>query len=273
MKKYALIFAFCVLFLGCFLDDDPPVILPEEYVEADFSPIDSRINIGIFEEIAQSGRKIILLMKTEELYSPAGSKIPGNITRNDNIYQIELTELDISDFGATIMAPATAFFELGDMDDGDYLLSIKINGEIVKAMIVVSELSFDLSVQPNNILTITESEILRIPETTIWGQAESHTAEPYRLFLDSLLIFGAEPHGLQAGNYGYFEVFSPDSFNTHSAMGSRYGEYFLYDFDVDTLILRNLVKRFAERYDDSIYVQLNGGRGEFYLSTVLRTEP
>lgn len=273
MKKNTLIFVFLVLFSGCFMNNDSPVILPDEYVDVAFSPIDTRINIGIFEEIEQDGRKIFLMLKTEEVYSPTGSKILSSISRDGNTYQIELTELDISDIGAAIFAPATAFFELGDMENGDYLISITINGEIVKSMIVVSESGFHLSVQPNNILTIAQSAILRIPQTTIWGQAESCTPEPYRLFLDSLLFLGAEPHGLQEGNYRYFEVFSPDSFDTHSAMGMRYGEYFLYDFDADTLILRNLVKRFAKRYGDSVNVQLDGGRGELYRSTVLDNEP
>ncbi len=273
MKKFILAFMFIVLFSGCYENDDPPITLPEEYVDVAFSPIDTRINIGIFEEMEQSGRIIKLLFTTEEAYSPAGSQILGNISRNGNIYQIELNELDISDCGAAITVPAMAFFELGDMDDGDYLLSIEINSKIVNVMITVSEFSFNLTIQPNSILTVNQSSILRIPQTTIWGQAESFTSEPYRLFLDSLVILGAEPHGLQAGNYRYFEIFSPDSFDTHSAKGRRYGEYFLYNFDPDTLILRNLVKRFAKRYDDSIYVKLDGGRGELYRSTVLRNEP
>ena len=273
MKKFLLAFTFLILFSGCYESDDPPIILPEEYVDVAFSPIDTRINIGIFEEIEQSGRIIKLLLTTEESYSPAGSKILGSISRSGNIYQIELTDLDISDCGAAITVPAMAFFELGDMDDGDYLLSIEINDDTVNAMITVSEFSFNLTIQPNSILTVNQGSILRIPQTIIWGQAESITTEPYRLFLDSLIILGAESYDLQAGNYRYFEVFSPDSFDTHSAMGMRYGEYFLYNFDPDTLILRNLIKRFAKRYDDSIYIGLDGGRGELYRSTVLRNEP
>ena len=273
MKKFILVFVFIVLFSGCYENDDPPIILPEDYVNVTFSPIDTKINIGIYEEIDQSGRIIKLLFTTEEEYSPAGSKILGNISRNGNIYQIELNELDISDWGATITVPAMAFFELGNMDDGDYLLSIEINNKIVNAVITVTEYSFNLTIQRNNILTVNQNTILRIPQTIIWGQTESFTPEPYHLFLDSLIILGAEPHGLQAGNYRYFEVLSPDSFDTHSAMGRRYGEYFLYRFDPDTLISRNLIKRFAKRYDDSIYIKLDGGRGELYRSTVLKHEP
>ena len=273
MKKFIIALTFILLFSGCYENDDPHFILPEDYVDVPFSPIYTRINIGIFEEIEQSGRVIKLLLTTEDVYSPAGSKILGSISRNGNIYQIKLDELDISDCGAAITVPAMAFFELGDMDDGEYWLSIGINDDTVNAIITVSEQSFYFTLQRNSILTINQNPILRIPQTTIWGQAESIMSEPYRLFLDSLLILGAEPHGLQAGNYRYFEVFSPDSFDTHSAMGMRYGEYFLYNFDPDTLILRNLVKRFAIRYDDSIYVRLDGGRGELFRSTVLKHEP
>ncbi len=273
MKKFIFALTFILLFFGCYEDDDSHFVLPEDYVEVPFTPIDTRINIGIFEEIEQSSRVIKLLLTTEDVYSPDGSKILGSISRNGNTYQIELDELDISDCGGAITTPAMAFFELGDMNNGDYLLSIKINGVTVNALLTVSEESFHFALQSNNIITINQNSILRIPQTTIWGQAESITAEPYRLFLDSLIILGAEPYDLQAGNYRYFEVFSPDSFDAHSAMGMRYGEYFLYNFDPDTLILRNLIKRFAKRYDDSIFIGLDGGRGEQFRSTVLKHEP
>jgi hypothetical protein len=50
----------------------------------------------------------------------------------------------------------------------------------------------------------------------------------------------------------------------------RYGKFFIYQFDSDTSLSRNLVKSFAKKYGDSAYVQLNGGRGEMYYTTVLK---
>ncbi|MDO8550937.1 MAG: hypothetical protein Q7S39_12420, partial [Ignavibacteria bacterium] len=182
-------------------------------------------------------------------------------------------ELFISNLGASIFTPATVNFELNTLQEGSYFLDITINSKNVMGLITVTNESFELKIQPNNIIYFYKEELFRIPKTIIWGQAESIEQAPYQLFLDSLVILGAQNHNLQPGDYYYFEVNSQGGFNTHSALGMAHGEYFLYNFEGDTLTTRNLVKRFAKRYLDSIYIQFFGGRGEMYYSTVLKNEP
>jgi hypothetical protein len=91
------------------------------------------------------------------------------------------------------------------------------------------------------------------------------------LFLDSLVILGAKPPNLQAGDYGYFSFSVDGSSDLHFSLDAP-GKTFLYQFDRDTCVLRDLVKRFAKRYLDSINLVLLGGRGEDYSTAVLRWE-
>lgn len=140
-------------------------------------------------------------------------------------------------------------------------------------MVLVSDTSFATQIQPNNLIETSSPRLLRVPRNIIWGQAESIYSSVYQLFLDSLVILGATPATLIAGQYNYFSINADGSFSIPSALSFPYGRHFLYQFDPDTTVNRSLVKRFAKRYRDSIYIQLLGGRAEMYYSTVLQREP
>lgn len=279
MKKHLsfLVFVtFLMIHFGCETNEqitNPNNNFPTDSVIVPFSPIDTKIILKLFEEINPTNRNVVLFCYTEQTYSPSGSKIISTITQIADTFKIDFQELYISTFGAAIFTPATVNFDLNALQNGSYFLDIKINTKKVLGLITVTDELFNLEIQPNNIIYFYKEELYRVPRTIIWGQAESIEPTPYQLFLDSLVILGAQTHNLQAGDYHYFAVDSQGGFSINSALGMPYGKHFLYNFEGDTLITRNLVKRFAKRYLDSIYIQLFGGRGEMYFSTVLKNEP
>ncbi len=252
---------------------DPNGVVPSESVLIPLSPINSQIILNISEDISTSNRNVTLSCYTKNLYSPAGSKILSDFSLVNNSIQIEFKELKISEMGAGISAPASVTFNLGSLPNGYYLLNITINGKKVIGLITKNDESFELKIQPNNLISFHQEKLLRIPNSIIWGQSESMEQAPFQQFIDSLIVLGAKPHNLKTGDYSYFEVDSQGGFDLNSALGMAYGKHFLYNFEGDTLITKNLVKRFAKRYLDSIYIQLSGGKGEMYYSTVLRNEP
>jgi hypothetical protein len=280
MKKYFVFFVFTtplLFLLSCDKNNNlitnPSFNILSDSVVVSLSPIDSKIIIKLIEEINPSNRNVALLFYTEEIYSPAGSKIISSFSQVGDTLKIKLKELWISDLGAAIFSPATVKHDLNTLQEGSYILDITINSKKVIGLIKVTKESFELKIQPNNMIHFYNTTLFRIPKTIIWGQSESILPTPYKLFLDSLIILGAKPHNLKGGDYYYFEVDFQGGFNTHSALGMAYGEYFLYNFEGDSLITRSVIKRFAKRYVDSIYIQLFGGRGEMYYSTVLKNEP
>ena len=276
MKSFIIIFL-CLLFVSCNETNGPLTDstdeVPSESVLIPLSPINSQIVMSIREEITSSKRNVILSFCTTELYSPAGAKIIGSINKENNIIQVDLQDIKMPEAGAAISTPASVSFMLDSIPNDNYSLQITINGKKVIGLIKVSDESFEIKTQPNNIISYQQNNLLRIPENIIWGQSESIQQSTYKQFLDSLKIFGAKAHNLKPGDYSYFEIDSQGNFNTHSALGMSFGEFFLFSFQGDTLITRSLIKRFSKRYLDSIYIQFSGGRGEMYYSTVLRNEP
>ena len=152
-------------------------------------------------------------------------------------------------------------------------MTIAVNGKSIHAVILVSDTSYITAIQPNDMFSPSHPRLLRVPLTLIWGQAESATPSIQQQFIDSLISHGAKSASLPVGYYQYFTIVSADSFSIPSALGMRYGEYFLYQFTADTSISRALVKSFAKQYGDSVYISLFGGRGEMYYTTVLKLEP
>ncbi|MGK9368507.1 hypothetical protein ACSSWA_06375 [Melioribacter sp. Ez-97] len=246
---------------------------PTDSVIVPLEPIDSQIIMGIKEEIKPGKRSAALSFYTKRIYSQGGAKINGSLSIINNSIRVELKEIILPEVGPAISMPASVSFNLGELRNGSYTIRIIINGKEITGVITVSYESFDMKIRPNNIIICRQNTILRIPAYIIWGQAESIRPDHYGLFLDSLKILGAKEHNLKPGQYTYFDIDSQGNFDTHSVLGMPYGEFFLRSFEGDTLITRNLVKRFSKRYGDSVYIKLFGGRGEMYFSTVLKNEP
>lgn len=247
--------------------------LPTDSIVGPSTPIDSKVLFSFTEYISSSGRTTSLSFRTERIYGMSGYKIIGTVTRNGNQISVNLDSIEAPEDGAAIFSPATLSSDLGALSNDLYSMEVSINGKTVMALMLLSDTSYTTKVQPNNLTTTSCPVLLRVPSHIIWGQAESFTPPIYQSFLDSLIMLGATTASLQAGYYFYFTINSDGSDTIPSALGYSYGRHFLYKFNSDTALSRGLIKSFAKRYQDSIYVQLSGGRGEMYYSTILRYEP
>jgi len=234
--------------------------------------IDSKINISIVVESEKADADIALALLTEKVYPSAGYSIIGGIIKAGNVYKIYLKDIGIPEIGAAIMCPAFTKFSLSKPAPGNYGLDIYVNGHLVKGVFAVTGDIYALTIRSNDYISTVNETINRIPQNLIWGQAESINPAPYQAFLDSLTILGAQQHNLQTGDYYFFKIDSQRNIHINSVIGMANGGYFIYTFPGDTILIRNLVKRFAKRYADSIYIQLVGSRGERYYSTVLKKE-
>lgn len=273
------VFAILAIISGCKNNlvqtstDDPFSTLPADSIIGPSAPIDSKVLFSFVEYVNPASRTTTLYLRTERIYNMAGYRIASNVAREGNRITVRLDSIQAPEAGAAIFSPATSSFDLGALPNDLYSMTISINGKTVAALTLLSDTSFIVKVQPNNLVATSRPRLLRVPQTIIWGQAESILPSTYQLFLDSLVILGATSATLPAGDYFYFSVNADGSFSIPAALGFPYGRHFLYRFTADTSISRGLVKRFAKRYQDSVYVQLTGGRGEMYYTTVLKWEP
>jgi len=248
-------------------------VLPTDSVIVPRTVIQSNINFFILESITPTARPATIHFVTTQQYGMSGYRIDGKLSQEGNSIKIQLDSIEAPEMGAAIITTASVSYDLGVLSNGLYDLTISINGKTIKSHLLVSDTSYLINIQPNDIIMPSRPRLLRVPTTVIWGQAESNTPMPQQEFIDSLIAHGAIQRALPIGYYFYFTVVSADSFSIPSMMGSRYGQYFLFDFLDSTSVSRALVKSFAKRYGDNIYIGLFGGRGEMYYTTVLGLEP
>ncbi len=258
---------------GTGLGEDSFATLPGNYVEVPDNPIDTKIIYSFLENIDRQGRSVSVQFTSERIYGMGGYRIVSSLQRTGSRFTIHLDSIQAPEAGIAILCPASAMFQLGPLSDGLYTFDLAVNGSTVQALLSITDGSLLTRVQPNNIIVPSTPELMRVPPTIIWGQAESITPFPSQNFLDSLQLLGATTASLPPGQYFYFTINADGSFEIPSNFGMAYGHHFLYRFDGDTSMTRSLVKRFAKRYPDSLYVSLFGGRGEMYYTTVLRLEP
>ncbi len=278
MKKYWFFIvgsALLSLCLACQKDMDS-LTTPGNFEYPDYEgrtePIDSKINVNLGKESELADADIYLVLNTEKVYPCGGCQIIGSTIKDGNAYKIYLKEIWIPDLATAVLSYATVKFNLQTPAQGRYAIEIIIKGVKVRGTLVVTQNSHTLTFPANNHIGSVNEKIYRIPETVIWGQAESINPAVYQSFLDSLVVCGAQEQQLQPGDYYFFKIDDQGNFTINSALGLTNGQYFIYNFPGDTIIARNLVKRFAKRYADSISIYLVGGRGERFISTVLGKE-
>lgn len=247
--------------------------LPKDSVSLSLLPIQSQISIYFTESIKEDGRSLSLIIQSKNIYPSGGYTIVSNVSRLGLNIDIIIDSIKAPLAGPGIFAPAYSTFEFGELPINLYNLKISINGGTVQGLLSVTDSSYNVKMQTNNIVYSSHPRILRVPKFTIWGQVGSLTSREQQLFIDSLKSIGAKQDSLIIGDYYYFEVISRDSFSTNSVIGSYYGQFYLLSYTGDIINTRNIVKRFAKRYQDTINIQLSGGRGERYYSTVLKYEP
>jgi len=274
----SILIVFLLSISGCKKNSDNLIINPSINVQSDslsvpLSPIDSKLSLTVIEQINTTGRDVQLICNTLNVYSPAGSQIISKFSFIGNSIKLNLERIVRSECGAAIFSPATVKYDLDAVPNGIYSLEVTINSEVLMGMLKVDDGSFEFKIQPNNIINFYPDTLLRVPLNVIWGQAESIKPGVYQTFLDTLAMLGAQPNNLKPGYYYYFDINKDGTFNIHSTLNTNYGKFFLYKYNGDANDLRNLIKRFAKNYQDSIYIQLNGGKGEAYYSTVLKYEP
>ncbi len=251
---------------------DPFPNLPSDSIVIPRLALKSNIKFSLYEVLYPTGRTVTVIFETKELFPGSGCTIVGALTRNGTNISVQLDSVQRAGFED---AESRAFisFKLGILSNNLYIMTILTNEKKIESLILVSDTSYIMKVQPNDMISASYSRLLRIPKNTIWGRAESITPSLHQQFIDSLNSNGAKYPALPIGYYKYFTVVSSDSFTIPFDLGMHYGQSFLFQFNGDTIVTRALVKTFGKQNGDSAFVRLMGGRGEWYDSDILRYEP
>lgn len=103
--------------------------------------------------------------------------------------------------------------KIGLLSSGDYNLQINLKDVILNSgSLTVSDTKFGVQMISSDGITLTVTDLLRVPQGTIWGTVSYNSSQENLInaFTDSLKSY-AHNFSLVNGNYGYFQ-FSDNNF-------------------------------------------------------------
>lgn len=240
------------------------------------NPIDSRIEIRLWEELTPSGTALVFQGNTEKEYGCANFSILYTYTLRERVVNIDFLGIYQPHICLDALGPATCTINLGALPTDTYLVRFSVAGRITEGQLTVSSELFTLRHPDTSAIVVRTPELQRVPDGTIWGLVGYITGslEPTVLsFFDSLTVLGALPGTYSPGYYGYFIIDSSGTIREPQWQAFPHARAFIRHFRGDMLVLRDLVKRYGQRHADSLYISLYGTRGEAFYSWVLRDDP
>ena len=237
-----------------------------------FDPVDSRIRIGLTENLTAGPRTLTLQCSTEKDYPCCNWSIENGFSRSANRISIAFTGIYKPEICLTAFGPASASIALGTLEQGTYPVSVTVNGQAFTTDLTVSAASYAVAPAESPLVTFPKQELLRVPDGTIWGYVGYHaagTAHIVESFMDSLVSLGAHPQRYQSGDYGYFVIDSAGAIVPPLNSGFYFTRPFIYHFPAAMDPVRALVSRYGKGFGDSLDIALYGCHGEAFFSWVL----
>jgi len=234
----------------------------------DVEQIDSKILINLHEGLSSQGRNLILDCSTEKIYPCYNFGIINNVVKGNDFFKIKFSGIVIPSICFTALGPARCLIKLGQLTEGNYSLSLEVNGQLIFAQLTVSKNVYKIDYQQNPYFVFNNPEILCIPDNLIWGVIDYYDDSLSVVadsFLDSLQILGAQTVQLEQGNYGYFKV---DSLNNLIFPGFP-KRTFAYKFEDTLEEIQELIFRY---YYQSIHISLYDWRGAVIYNWVIVVE-
>lgn len=105
------------------------------------SPIDSEIIVNAVE----IDGSIHILASTEKLYPSTGFTICNSKSKTGSKISIKFKHIEEPEAGFTVLAPATCEIDLGNLDESEYSMKFKLNGQTTSAILHTNPLKIEMS--------------------------------------------------------------------------------------------------------------------------------
>jgi hypothetical protein len=237
-----------------------------------YSNIDSRINIKLAEELSTDSKKVILYCRTEKIYGCINYGIDYSVFRTASNFRIKFNSIIISEICATALGPATSRINLGELNKGNYSLTLEVNGKTESAVLTVTDSLYQFDFQPGFSFRFDNTKLNRVHQYLIWGSVgyiNDSLTNVVNTYLDSLQILGAVPNNLSPGDYGFFEIDSFGNIVTPDNHGYPFIKMYKFEYQNDLNNIKELMKRIQQQYVNQIYISCNTWQGDVFYGWTL----
>jgi hypothetical protein len=235
--------------------------------------IESKIEIGMWEDLDPNGRYLQLICRTEKIYPCCNWSLVYKQLHNvpDRI-QIEFLGIRIPDICATALGPAAASIEIGHLSSGTYPLFIVVKDHVDRAWLQVTSASYSVTYNGGKWITFSRSELRRVPLKSLWGYAWGMSESLVQAYVDTLENLTEYSIELTPGDYGYFKADSTRTINWPKPDYSNICTY-IYRFEGSWVSLETNMQQIARANKDSLRFEIRGSEGQELFSWMLAQEP
>ncbi|WP_277478146.1 hypothetical protein [Catalinimonas alkaloidigena] len=227
----------------------------------------SEIELSMTEYIDADQRSLSFKFLTLKDFPCINYRIKHDMVVDQQAIKIVLEEVEVSDVCLDAIGPASAFVDLGMLDEKEYDLQIQMGSSLINhGTLSVSKDAYELNLLESEGIELAVPKLNRIPAQAVWGTIKYTDEERHKkvaaYFEEAMDIAGATDKKFSEGDYGYFKVSSEGKITQPIEGNEAVKEQaFLFDFAGKTEDLLQVLQRINSRYND-VQLRFYNAQGE-----------
>jgi len=230
----------------------------------------SEIELSMTEFIDADQRILTLKFLTLKDFPCINNRIKYETTVDQQTVSIVLEKVEEAEVCLDAIGPASAFIELGQLDEKEYDLQIQLGESIIKhGTLAVTKDAYLIHLDDEAGITLLNPALNRVPAQTVWGTIKYENQDSKKLlnfFDEAMDIAGATDKKFAEGDYGYFRVNSDGSIvQTNEQQKELDEQAFLYDFSGKSEDIKQVLQQLNANFQNA-HVRFYNARGEEFRS-------
>ncbi len=233
------------------------------------NPIDSMISIETREVLQPGSRRLTFYCKTERIYSCANYSIITKTNLGSSAFKIGFTSVEAPFVCLMALGPATTTVDLNTVPNGRYAIEINNANLENRGTLEITDTEINLRFHAEAGIEIVRPDTKRVPPNTYWGIIGYHTESSSTLadsFIEAFADAGAQFGAQMPGHYYYYEIDGNGDIVVDAAQSGYYfAKGFIFQYDGDETVLRNLVEVEGKEHRDKLSIRMKSFQGDrFY---------
>lgn len=226
----------------------------------------SEIELSMAEYIDTDQRSLSFKFLTLKDFPCINYSIKHETVVDPQAIKIVLEKVEVSDVCLDAIGPASAFIDLGQLDEKEYDLQIQLGESLINyGTLSVSKEAYQIDLHDTEGIELLEPKLNRIPAQAVWGmikyQGEEKNKELISFFNEAMDIAGATDKKFAEGDYGYFKVNSEGKIIQPLEQGALEEQAFLFDFSGKSEDIEQVLQQINTSFED-VQVRFYNARGE-----------
>jgi len=228
--------------------------------------VEEEFEIIALEKLSPDERSLMFEIETLNDEPCDNALIDARLTKVSYQLRISLQDIIAPTDCIPGSAPARTSLDAGPLDPGYYQLTIDLKSEVINdGQLTVRGDRYLINMETTNGFALTNKELLRIPDNTIWGYAAYETADDQALageFREAVAAM-AEAGDFRVGYYGHFQQTADQILLREAPREDRILQ-FAYHYSGTDEAMQKLVDQYRATYSDRLELRIFNDDGEVF---------